>query len=321
MKTLDKKNTMNNTLNMTLAIARQQFDELLRLVSIDELRDFKLGEKIKRNRIKELLESLNKALATIEVELRTETDIPVTQIGASHIKFFREYLEPNTTILRRAYWECIGLRDLFESIDDYQPQHSNHPVREAIAWGLGRWRDMLDDDELEDWNSRGFAIDSALETVMLPWFTPDSWRENMTMLRPVLLDRSPQQVPFHVRHRLMEIYRAFMFGLWMSSIALCRSLLEYSLKETAPKWDIERTKSDCRGEQVDKSMKDLCNEFSTHFPALSDSLEQVRSDGNRIMHAKKGNVTEYPKILRKEALNCIRSMRHSLETIYARNSG
>ena len=180
---------------------------------------------------------------------------------------------------------------------------------------------MLDDDELEDWSSRGFAIDSALETVMLPWFDPDSWLGNMHLLRPVLLDRSPQQIPFHVRHRLTEIYRAFMFGLWMSSIALCRSLLEYSLKETALKWEIKRTRIGYRGEQEDKSMKELCDEFSTHFPALSASLEQVRSDGNRIMHAQKGNVTEYPKILRKEALNCIRSMRQSLETIYARNSG
>lgn len=309
---------MNNTLNATLAVARQQFEELTRLVSIDELRALQLNDGAKRRRIEALLESLNKALATIERELRTEAEVPVTQLGPSHIKFFREHLEPNATVLRHAYWESIGLRDLFESFDEYKPQHPSHAVKEAIGWGLERWRDMLDDDELEEWHSRGFAINSAIEAVDLPWFEPDRWLENMRLLRPVLLDRPPQHVRDHVRYRLTEIYRAFTFGLWMSSVALCRSLLEYSLKETAQKCGIERTKTGYRSETEDKSMKELCDEFSEQFPSLTPALEQVRNAGNRIMHARKHDVIAYPKVLREEALACIRSMRQSLETIYSR---
>ena len=311
---------MNDTLNATLAVARQQYEELTRLVPVHDLRELRLGEGAKRKRVEALLESLNKALSTIERELRAETEVPVTQLGSSHIKFFREHLEPNVPILRRAHWECIGLRELFEELDEYQPQHPTQSIKEAIAWGLERWRDMLDDDELDDWLSRGFAIDSAIETVELPWFEPDRWRENMRLLRPVLLDRPPEHVRDHVRYRLTEIYRAFTFGLWMSSVALCRSLLEYSLKETAQKCGIERTKLGYRNEPEDKSMKELCDDFSSQFPPLATALEQVRNAGNRIMHARKHDVVAYPKVLREEALESIRSMRQSLETIYARAS-
>lgn len=311
---------MNDALNATLAVARQQYEELTRLVSVGELRELQLGEGAKRKRIEVLLEALNKALTTIERELKAETEVPVAQLGASHIKFFREHLEPSAAVLRRAHWECVGIRELFEELDEYEPQHPSQSAKSAIGWSLERWRDMLDEEELDDWLSRGFAIDSAIEAVELPWFEPDRWLENMRLLRPVLLDRPPQHVRDHVRYRLTEIYRAFTFGLWMSSVALCRSLLEYSLKETAQKCGIERTKPGYRGEPEDKSMKELCDDFSVKFPALAAALEQVRSAGNRIMHAKKHDVIAYPKVLREEALASIHSMRQSLETIYARAS-
>lgn len=311
---------MNDALNATLAIARQQFEELMCLVSLDELRALQLGEHAKRQRIETLLDSLNKVLNTVERELLPDTEVPLTQLAASHIKFFREQLEPNAQILRRAHWECIGLRDLFESFEEYEPQHPSHSIKDAIAWGLERWRNMLDVDELEEWRSRGFAIDSAAEAVDMPWFEPDQWLENMRLLRPVLVDRPPQYLRNHVRQRLTEIYRAFTFGLWMSSIALCRSLLEYSLKETAKQCGIELTKISYRGKLEDKSMNELCDEFSSLFPSLHTALDQVRDAGNRIMHAKQHDILAFPKVLREEALECIRTMRYSLETIYARSS-
>ena len=312
---------MNNVLNAALAVARQKFEELMCLLSLEDLRSLQLGEGAKRLRIEALLEALNKGLGTVERELRTETEVPLTQVAASHIAFFREQLEPNISLIRRAYWESIGLRDLFESLDEYEPEHPRRSVQEAITWGLERWRDMLDDDELEDWASRGFAIEPAIEAVELPWFQPDQWLENMRLLRPVLMDRPPQHVRNHVQYRLTEIYRAFTFGLWMSSIALCRSLLEYSLKEKAQQYGIEKTKIGYRGESEDKSMKELCDEFSKRFTSLSTELEQIRDSGNSIMHVEKRDVIAFPKVLREEALKCIRSMRYSLETIYARTSG
>lgn len=309
---------MNDNLNRKLASAKQQYEELTHLIPLSDICDLKLGEGAKRKRIEFLLKSLNDTLAAIDRELRSEGEVPIAQLGASQIKFFRQHLEPSAPILRRAYWECIDLRDLFEQFDEYQPPHPREFVKDAIACSLERWRDMLDEDELSDLLSRGIAIDSAIETVELPWFEPDRWRENMRLLRPVLLDRPPQHVRDHVRHRLTEIYRSFTFGLWMSSVALCRSLLEYSLKETAQTFGIERTKPGYRGLPEDKSMKQLCDEFSAQIPSLATALEQVRDAGNRIMHARRNDVIAYPKVLREEALESIRAMRQSLEIIYAR---
>lgn len=308
---------MNNALNATLAAARQLFEELTHLISLEELRSLNLGEGAKRQRIEALLEALTKALATIERMFRAETGAPLIQVAASHSAFFRERLEPNIPAIRRAHWECMGLRELFESFDEYESERPSRSVQDAVALGLQRWRDMLDDEELEDLESRGFAIESAIKTIELPWFEPDIWLENMSLLRPVLMDKPPLHVRNnHVLHRLNEIYRAFTYGLWMSSIALCRSLLEYSLKERAQQCGIEKKKLGNSGKAVYKTMNELCDEFSARFPSLSGELDKVRGAGNRIMHVNQHDVIAFPKVLRSEALDCIRSMRYSIETIY-----
>jgi hypothetical protein len=121
----------------------------------------------------------------------------------------------------------------------------------------------------------------------------------------------------HVRYRLLEIYRAFTFGLWMSAIALSRSLVEFSLRTNAPRYNVSITKDGLDGRPEDKSLKRLGEDFAIHLPELSKPIEIVRDTGNRILHPKKHDVIAHPKVMRSEALECIRAARQVVEAVYS----
>jgi hypothetical protein len=240
-------------------------------------------------------------------------------LAATHIAFYREHLEPNAKTIRRAYLESTGVRELLEELNGLPSDRAlatSQPVRSAIAWGLERWLEMLDQDELNDWASRGFAIETAFESIDIPWFQPDRWLENMALLRPLLLDRPVQSVQDHVRLRLTEVYRAFTFGLWMSAIALCRSLTEFALKQNAPRLGIAITHSLASGVLEEKTFKHLSDDVCRLLPDLCTPLRSVRQAGNRILHPKGRHVIAFPHVMREEALDCIRATQTAVERLY-----
>lgn len=313
---------MSENLNAAIAVARQQFNELTKLVSLEELKAFELGSGLKRQRIAALLESLVLFLSRIDHQLTnttpSDTSVPIARVAAAHIAFYRD-LQANHGVILRAHWECRGHREIlegFEDLFDYEPPGSSMSLRSAISWGLERWVGQLDQEELDDWRERGFAIEKALDVVSESWFQPDRWLENMRLLRPLLVDHPVSNIRNHVRERLVEIYRAFTYGLWMSSIALCRSLLEYALKEKAAQLQVETTYIGPHGTREEKSLKHLGEEISTRLPLIEKHIERVRDTGNRILHPKKRDVVALPKVRRDEALKCIESTRLAIERLY-----
>lgn len=221
-------------------------------------------------------------------------------------------------MLRRAYFQISDLGILADLVD--YPSPSDEPRTgklSAISWGLERWYDMLDENELYDRLDRGFDIEGAQEVVTMPWFRPDEWSQNLGLLQPVLVDRPTTVMRDHVRYRLLEIYRAFSFGLWMSAIALSRSLVEFSLRSNAPRFGVNVTFDTQDGRQEDKSLKRLGEEMAERLPALAKAVEVVRETGNRVLHPKKHYVIAHPKVMRSEALECIHAARAVVEAAYS----
>ena len=243
---------------------------------------------------------------------------PILTLPPAHRIFWSERLAPNATTLQRAYCEILGLGVLAELLD--YPSAEDMPrttILSAISWGLERWYDMLDEDELFEWSDRGFSIEGAQEVVAMPWFSPDEWSRNQRMLEPVLVDRPVNVMRDHVRYRLLEIYRAFTFGLWMSAIALSRSLVEFSLRTNAPRFNVSITKDGPDGRPEDKSLKRLGEDIAVHVPEVATPVEVVRETGNRILHPKKHDVIAHQKVMRAEALDCIRAARQVVEAVYS----
>lgn len=315
---------MSDALNLTLALAKQAYEELLRLTPLDALERNDFGSGPKRERVAELLKKLNATINTVQHALgehvAASPEPPVITLPAAHRTFYNEVLLPKGKGLQRAYLEISGLNMLVGLLDDPTDEKPKPLMLDAISWALERWNNMLDDDEQFEWYERGFNIEGAQDLVAMPWFQPDDWSQNLKLLQPVLVDRSPQVMRDHVRYRLTEIYRAFAYGLWMAAIALSRSLVEFSLKANAPRLGISITYQGAGGRTEDKSLKQLGENIAAQVQALAAAIDTVRETGNRILHPKKHDVIAHPKVMRTEALECVRAARLIVETLYSDSS-
>jgi hypothetical protein len=314
---------MNDHLNIALALAKQEYEEVTGLTSLDALERNEFGSGPKRERIEELLKRLNGRIESVQRTLSEQVSessgAPILSVPSSHRTFYNDVVVPHGKLLQRAYYEISGNSLLGELalLDDATVEKPRPRMFEAMSFALERWDNMLDEDESFDWYDRGFNIHGAQEIVGMPWFQPDEWSQNLSVLHPVLVDRTTQAMRDHVRYRLTEIYRAFTFGLWMAAIALSRSLVEFSIKANAPRLGISATFIGEGGRKEDKSLKALGRDVASVLPSLEGSLETVRDTGNRILHPKKHDVIAHPKVMRAEALDCIRAARVIVETLYS----
>jgi hypothetical protein len=310
----------SNELQITLAKAKQQYDELLNLTSLNALAAVEFGEGAQKERIHELLKNLYGAVSSVERTFNehiTESgESPIFTLPAAHVSFYRDVLRPNWHTIRAAYLEISGLAMLVKDLEKEEDTTSN-AIHNAMTWGLQRWIDMLDQNEEEDWWARGFDLQAARDLCEMPWFKPDTWVDNFKKLEPVLLDKPANHIRNHVRDRLTEIYQSFGFGLWMGAIALCRSMVEFSVKDNAPRLGFAVIKGSRSGQGEEKTLSELSSELVKFFPALAEPLEIVRDSGNRILHPKKRHVIAFPHVQRQEALKCIEASRFITETLYS----
>jgi len=96
-----------------------------------------------------------------------------------------------------------------------------------------------------------------------------------------------------------------------------RSLIEFSLKANAPRFGIIVTYVTAGGRTEDKSLKHLGEDVAIALPELEHPIEIVRDTGNRILHPKKHDVISHPKVMRSEALQCIKSAQLIVEKLYS----
>lgn len=313
---------MLELLNSALALAKQAYDELSALVSLKDLAARNFGTPQQRPRVEELLKKLNGHIVTIQGVLseliRDGQAPPVLSLPTTHRDFWQQSLSPNADLLRRSYFLVSGQELLAELMDFVSADDKPGSAKgNAISWGLERWSDTLEEQEQFEWLERGFDIDGAMDVIAMPWFEPDSWMRNLRSLEPVLVDRPTTVMRDHVRYRLLEIYRAFTFGLWMSAIALSRSLIEFSLRSNAPRFGVSVTYESYDGRREDKSLKRLGDELSSNLPGIAGAIEVVRDSGNRILHPKKHDVISHPAVMRAEALNCIKAAITVVSSVYS----
>ena len=312
---------MPDALNLNIALAKQAYDELVGIRSVADLERDDFGSGPARERVAELLKKLNLAINAIRrclaEHVSESPQPPVLTLPAPHRAFYNDVILRHGKALQAAYLEITGL-SILAGLLDAPTDEPRRPVKlNAISWGLERWRDMLDDDELEERYDRGFDIEGAQDLVDMPWFQPDRWTQNLKFLDPVLLDRPTHVLRDHVRYRLTEIYRAFAYGLWMAAIALSRSLVDFALRTNAPRLGVATTYVGAGGRTEDKSLKQLDEEVASKVESLARPIETVRETGNRILHPKKHDIIAHPKVMRSEALDCIRAARSVVETLYS----
>lgn len=313
---------MAHELSRQIALAKQHFEDLSKVTSIEALTRQDYASGAKRQRLEELLRKLNSLLTAIERSLSTQLDgedeTPLVELTSGLRDFYTKTLEPNASKIRDAYWDISGLTELNDLLKGIEIPKNRSPIAEAVAWAVERWVSGLDEGELEEWLDRGFDLDGATEILNKRFFAPDRWLDNLRLLRPVLIDQPRAKIPTHVQYRLREIYRAFTFGLWMSAIALSRSVTEYAIINNASRLRIDATR-ERKGKLEFKPFGLLIAEIVSARPELRVSLEIVKETGDRILHPKKKrdvDIISIPKVMREEALACITQSRIVIESLY-----
>src|ERR1044072_4578375 len=171
---------MAKGLGESLALVKQHYEDLTtRLLPLDRMRTHEFGKGLPRKRAEELLKKLYVLIASIEKILSDSVvesnGAPLQSVASGNLAFYKTHLEPNLQLIRSAYLQISGFAELEELLKGVDQPKRGAPIRSTLAWGVERWIDMVDDDEKEDWLSRGFDLDSAFEVVQLPWFQPDEW--------------------------------------------------------------------------------------------------------------------------------------------------
>jgi hypothetical protein len=306
--------TSRNQLSADTALAMQQYRELRAILAEESIEATpSLLNSAKRNRAIYLLHSLQSYLEYLEKHFHNLNleSIPVVEFSSSQASFLSGELIPNAESIRRALWGSFGLKILAGETSDVLT--SSVRFKSALNHLLDFWLNTLHEGEKEEYSEFIDTCSELREMVDGSWFDPDGWKTRQKMLRPVLLPTgTTDRLRDHIRIRLMEVYRAFVFGQFMSSVALCRTLLEFMLRRNAGRFDVS-LKTDSRWE---KSLSQLIEEIAERAPTLAEHSEAIRDKGNRVIHPEKRSVVAIPRILQDEALECIEHTVAVVEQLY-----
>ncbi len=151
----------------------------------------------------------------------------------------------------------------------------------------------VEDSELNDHlEGLEFALSGCENIRTRPYFKPDDWVANEKDLDPIIVTTDMEKIPTHVKNRIHEIYDSFIFGNWMSVIALSRCLLEYAL--------IDRKnflKIDVYDNNHTKPLWKLVKQAESVVPALSDSMHTIKKHGNEILHPPSDSFPDNGKVV------------------------
>lgn len=185
-----------------------------------------------------------------------------------------------------------------------------------IADFANEYLDGLDGDEFDRHvEDDGMNALVCKEIISRPYFEPDAWEENETF--PIVVTQSLGEMPQHIRQRINEIQRSFIFGNWMAVVALSRCLLEYALIENADTLNIAAY---AEGKALPRRLCCLIEDAKKTFPALAESMDSIREQGNHIMHVmhRAGGATNVaPLPTRKNVAEmCFKDIATIISTLY-----
>lgn len=69
------------------------------------------------------------------------------------------------------------------------------------------------------------AFQRAMRLINAKFFNPDVWYDNLLRINPIIAN--PKKIPRDVRYRVGEIHSSLIIGNYLSSVILCRSVLEF----------------------------------------------------------------------------------------------
>ena len=112
-----------------------------------------------------------------------------------------------------------------------------------------------------------------------------------------------------ILERLEEAYECFQYGFYQACIAMCRSVLEYSLKERLKVLEVPlRVDYMRRGGELAAIIKQA-EEIKLLSSGLARNAHEIRERGNSVLHRRSAATRDL-------CWNTLQKMRHILARLY-----
>lgn len=186
--------------------------------------------------------------------------------------------------------EGVDIRQILEEIANTSSYRS---LNATFEMGVEQVRDLIERNPERDF---GLVPDTACEVIDSPLisFDPQAWLDRAGELTPIRTHKKDVLLPSHVRLRIEELNRAYVFGCWLSVLALARAILEYAILDNLHKYYVLPTWPPTGRDQKGKSKKlsQLIEELEPHLPSLTKGMNKLRDYGNEYLHPKKSQVSK-----------------------------
>lgn len=273
-----------------------------------------------QNVLKDIVHKLHRDIRNIKGLLSDslfEEGSVMFQADPDLIRYYRENIirdeELIAIIFEKTNSDLFELFRLFDSPGRLQLGH----ISRTFQVGMEKMDQLLEEyPEFED----EYMVEHAWDLMdsELIRFEPDKWIENSRLLQPIMTDKQ-QRLPVHVRFRLEELYRSFIFENWLAAISLSRATLEYAILDNCHKLGIEPkyTITYPKEQERAKDLKVLIDEISEYNNELSGFMDFIRDEGNQVIHPKKTTMSREKLFERKDsARKCIEKLTHVIEALY-----
>jgi len=296
-----------------LSLLRQDFEHLLKLCEPEQVKDWKPTQEQRlayAQLLERILNSVDAHRSAEKRDILREGTVQV-DISDSAIAFFRGQLEPRLPALKDAYDtidpDGAELYRLLEGIGALGGAGGG--IRGTFEEGIQQIYNLIDRNPDLDFSFFPDIAYDVLDSKLIA-FEPDSWLDRARQLAPIRTERRNVLLPVHVRMRLEELFRAYVFGCWLSVFALARAILEYAILDNLHKFGIDRFWPSGRDDKKrEKKLEHLIDDVGGYLSPLREPMDRLRNYGNEYLHPK-------PSRTSKETLfNREKAAKDALETI------
>jgi hypothetical protein len=279
-----------------LTLIKQNFEQLLALCDPISASDWRPtdSQRLAYVQLAERVLGAIDRVRNLERRKLLKEGQPQEYVPHSILFYIRDQVDPRVSALKetldRLDPDGADVRRLLDELDRF-----TCPVNQTFETGIEQVRELIDRNPDMDFDS-WLHPDTACEVIdsSLISFDPDSWLDRARELVPIRTHKKDVLLPSHVRLRIEELNRAYIFGCWLSVLALSRAILEYAVLDNIHKFEIKPTWPAVGRDQKGKAKKlaDLIEDLAPHVPALSKGMDKLRDYGNDYMHPKKSQMSK-----------------------------
>lgn len=300
-----------------LAMAKQWLAELDSLGGPARWEDRPVGTSIADDRAADLLIRLGLVARQIDALLSRYIgghELEALPLPPGLRAFLIQRWIPAREAIGSAYQSLSAWEVLDESNDDDVPQAgSEESLSKLTESALSYLRDKAEDAPGWFWLSVE-GVGRLEEAWLPPYVDLDSWHQNRSELRPLVSRRPAREFPVHVRRRLVEIHRSYIFGNWLAVASLARAALEYVLIDRASTLGFDPFEP-ITHEPL--KLADMIDRARTRDPSLAAEMDMVREAGNRVMHPRRHEkAVHHPGAMRGDARSAVQAIFAIVESLY-----